>query len=150
MNIVIEGCDGTGKSTLAKHICDRFGLRYWHESQPRSYDEYVSMLSCGGTVFDRFCFGQFVYNRPEDRKLSEAELNKLLTEVFPATNTLLIYVDCSTEEIFNRMIARGEAQKKDAIEAEKWIKNIRGTYKEYLNKIGCPYVQVNGGFGLCI
>ena len=68
MNIVIEGCDGTGKSTIAKHLCEKLGLKYWHESQQRTFDEYKQMLEysnrwvTGGFVFDRFCFGQFVYN----------------------------------------------------------------------------------------
>lgn len=150
MNIVIEGCDGTGKSTLAMHLCERLGLVYCHESMPRTYDEYVAMLSYGGVVFDRFCLGQFIYNRPEERKMTEEELRKLMKEVFPATKTLFIYVDCKTEEIFKRMLARGEAQQKDFLEAEKWIKNIRGTYKGYLNNIGVPYIQVDGGFGLCM
>ena len=148
MNIVIEGCDGTGKSTLAKYLCERFNMYYWHESAPRTLEEYKMMLAPGGTVFDRFCLGQFVYNKPEERKMSEEELKILLNEVFPETNTILIYVDCETDKIFMRMVDRGEATKADFQQAEKWIKNIRGTYKGLLDKTGTKYVQFYGGFGL--
>lgn len=147
MNIVIEGCDGTGKSTLAKFLAERFGLYYWHESAPRSFDEYCQMLKAGGVVFDRFCFGQFVYNEIQDRKLNDEGLRALVRDIFPATNTLLIYVDCSTEEIINRLIARGEGSAEVRTDMEKWIKNIRGTYRAVLRESGAEYIEIDGGKG---
>ena len=147
MNIVIEGCDGTGKSTLAKFLSERFGLYYWHESAPRSFDEYCQMLKAGGVVFDRFCFGQFVYNEIPDRKMNDQALRTLVREVFPETNTLLIYVDCSTEEIIKRLIARGEGSNEARMDMEKWIKNIRGTYRAVLRESGAEYIEVDGGKG---
>lgn len=150
MNIVIEGCDGTGKSTLAKFLAERFGLYYWHESAPRSFDEYCQMLKSGGVVFDRFCYGQFVYNEPQDRKMNEQALHKLVTEVFPETGTLLLYIDCSTDEIIKRLIDRGEGDSSVRCDMEKWIKNIRGTYKSIITKSGAEYIQINGGDNICI
>lgn len=147
MNIVIEGCDGTGKSTLAKFLAETFGLYYWHESAPRSFAEYEQMLKSGGVVFDRFCFGQFVYNDIQDRKMNEEGLKALVQEVFPATKTLLIYVDCATDEIIRRLIARGEGSNEVRSDMEKWIKNIRGTYKSILRKSGAEYIEVDGGKG---
>ena len=147
MNIVIEGCDGTGKSTLAKFLAERFGLYYWHESAPRSFDEYCQMLKSGGVVFDRFCFGQFVYNETQDRKLNDEGLRALVRDIFPATNTLLIYVDCSTEEIIKRLIARGEGSAAVRPDMEKWIKNIRGTYRAVLRESGAEYIEIDGGKG---
>lgn len=147
MNIVIEGCDGTGKSTLAKFLAERFGLYYWHESAPRSFDEYCQMLKAGGVVFDRFCFGQFVYNEIPDRKMNDQALRTLVRDVFPETNTLLIYVDCSTEEIIKRLIARGEGSAAVRPDMEKWIKNIRGTYRAVLRESGAEYIEIDGGKG---
>lgn len=147
MNIVIEGCDGTGKSTLAKFLAERFGLYYWHESAPRSFDEYCQMLKAGGVVFDRFCFGQFVYNEIPDRKMNDQALRTLVRDIFPETNTLLIYVDCSTEEIIKRLIARGEGSAAVRPDMEKWIKNIRGTYRAVLRESGAEYIEIDGGKG---
>lgn len=145
MNIVIEGCDGTGKTTLAQFLAERFGLRYWHESAPRTFEEYKAMLECGGTVFDRFCFGQFVYNDEKDRKITKVELQKLVTEVFPRTGTLLIYVDLSTDEIVQRLIKRGEGSPAVRQDMERWIKNIRGTYRQYLKTSLADYIEIDGG-----
>lgn len=147
MNIVLEGCDGTGKSTIAKHLCKCLGLHYWHESQPRTFEEYRSMLEYGGFVFDRFCFGQFVYNAPEERKLTPEELKKLVTEVFAKTGTILLYVDAKTDTIINRLIQRGEGNPRYLVEMEKWIKNIRGTYKQVLRDAGAAYIEINGEGG---
>ena len=145
MNIIIEGCDGTGKSTLAKYLCDILGLRYWHESMPRTFAEYKSMLEYGGMVFDRFCLGQFIYNEEKDRKLTEQELTTLVSEIFPKTNTILIYVDCSTDTIIQRLIQRGEGNTGVRTAMEKWVKNIRGSYRELLSKIGVKYIEIDGG-----
>ena len=147
MNIVIEGCDGTGKSTIAKHICERLGLQYWHESQPRTFSEYKIMLEYGGFVFDRFCFGQFVYNTPEQQKMSFEELQLLIKEVFPATNTVLLYVDAHTEPIIQRLIQRGEGNEEIIPEMTKYIKNIRGTYRSVLRRSGAAYIEINGEGG---
>ena len=147
MNIVIEGCDGTGKSTIAKHLCERFGLHYWHESQPRTFEEYRQMLLSGGVVFDRFCFGQFVYNPPEEQLLSFEELKTLVHQIFPVTGTILLYVDAHTDTIISRLLKRGEGSEEIIPEMTKYLKNIRGTYKSIFNKCEAPYIEINGEGG---
>ena len=139
MNIVIEGCDGTGKSTLAQFLASKLGLRYWHESSPRNYEQYKQMLEYGGVVYDRFCYGQFVYNKPEERLLTLDELKKLQTEVFPATSTIVLYVDLNSEEILKRIQQRGESL------SIKEIKNIRGTYRELFRNAKTEYINLDGG-----
>ena len=149
MNIIIEGCDGTGKTFLAKFLCEKLGMYYWHESAPRSLEEYKQMLAPGGIVFDRFCFGQFAYNTEEQRKLNIDQLRELCETVFPQTHTLVIYVDASTELIIDRLVARGEGTPADKAEMEKWIKNIRGTYRQLLREAGAEYIIIDGGKGTC-
>lgn len=149
MNIVIEGCDGTGKSTLANYLCERLNLYYWHESAPRTLEEYKQMLTPGGIVFDRFCFGQFIYNSPEERKLTQQELKELI-EFFKQTQTLLIYVDCPTEVIIQRLIDRGEGDPHMKFDMEKWVKNIRGSYTQLFRESGADYITIKGDTGLCL
>ena len=143
MNIIIEGCDGTGKSTLARYF-ESLGMFYWHESEPRSFEEYCKMLSTDNVVFDRFCFGQFVYNLPEQRKMTEEELHLLATEIAPKTNTLIIYVNCPTQVIIDRLIERGEGAEELRMDMEKYVKNIRGTYRSVLTQSGAKYIEING------
>ena len=144
MNIVIEGCDGSGKTAIAKYLCEHLGMYYWHESSPRALEEYKQMLSSGGVIFDRFCFGQFVYNPEEQRKLSPEELKHLVQDIFPQTHTLLVYVNCPTEVIIKRLLERGEGKPEHRFEMEKWVKNIRGTYRSVLKESGADYIELNG------
>lgn len=150
MNIVIEGCDGTGKTTIAKFLCDKLGMYYWHESAPRSIEEYQQMLTPGGVVFDRFCFGQFVYNTEEQRKMTKEQLTHLCKEVFDQTHTIVIFVDMDSEGIVRRLIERGEGSNSDKADMISWVKNIRGTYRQILRESGVDYIEINGGKGLCI
>lgn len=149
MNIIIEGCDGTGKTMLAEYLCKQLNMYYWHESNPRTLDEYKQMLKSGGVVFDRFCFGQFVYNTPDQRKMSLEQLQELV-QYFKETATLLIYVNCSSEVIAKRLIARGEGNVDKMTEMIKWIKNIRGTYRQLLQDAKADYIEINGETGLCL
>lgn len=147
MNIILEGCNGTGKTTLAKHLCETLGLMYWHESEPRTLGEYATMLAYGNVLFDRFCFGQFVYNTPEQRKLTIEDLTHLVEKVFPDTNTILIYVDCQSDKIVDRLIARGEGKEENREEMIRWAKNIRGTYQSILRQSNAKFIEVNGSGG---
>lgn len=147
MNIVIEGCDGTGKSTLAKYLCNQLGLYYWHENAPRTLEEYKQMLAPGGTVFDRFCLGQFIYNSPEERKLSQEDLQELF-QYFKKSNTILLFVDAPTNVIIDRMLSRGEGTQELKYDMEKWIKNIRGAYRGLLKDVGAEYIEINGEKGV--
>ena len=147
MNIILEGCDGTGKTTLAKHLCETLGLVYWHESEPRAVGEYQTMLSYGNVLFDRFCFGQFVYNTADQRKMTMEELTQLVSEVFPATGTIVLYVDCKSDEIVNRLIARGEGKEEFREEMTRWVKNIRGTYQSVFRQCGARFIEINGTGG---
>ena len=79
--------------------------------------------------------------------MTPEELEKLVTEVFPQTNTILIYVDAKTDTIINRLIQRGEGNPRYLMEMEKWIKNIRGTYRQVLRESGAAYIEINGEGG---
>lgn len=66
--IIIEGTDGTGKSTLAREL-QQVGYAYVHASAPQEsnwYDEYVGPLvgavqSCTPVVCDRWHIGELVW-----------------------------------------------------------------------------------------
>ena len=68
-------------------------------------------------------------------------------EVFPKTNTVLLYVDAHTDTIIERLIARGEGSRNIKEKMTKYIKNIRGTYRSVLRQAGVPYIEINGEGG---
>ena len=82
MIIILEGPDGSGKTTLAKTLAQVHNLEYHHEGPPPTHIpplEYYGQLledarwrdsPRSGTIFDRFALGQLVYGpifRKDDR-----------------------------------------------------------------------------------
>lgn len=98
MLIVIEGPDGSGKTTLAKQLAERFGLTYHHEGPPpkdipalEHYGAVLENLRQEKVVFDRFALGERVYGpvlRGVDG-LGEEGWN-LIQRLFRATNVFTI------------------------------------------------------------
>lgn len=81
MIIILEGPDGCGKTTLAKHLCKTFKLDYKHEGPPSTnksaYDHYSDLLEDAHgkrVIFDRFALGELVYG-PILRGISRLDAN---------------------------------------------------------------------------
>lgn len=67
--VIVEGIDGSGKTTLAERIASEFGAEYQHVGPPRedmsAFAEHVEYALgtnvVARSVFDRFHFGCFAY-----------------------------------------------------------------------------------------
>jgi hypothetical protein len=68
-NLIFEGCDCVGKTKIAKHLCNKYGLKYNHLSAPKDlndgkkqYKELINKLNNNvGNIYDRGWLGEFVY-----------------------------------------------------------------------------------------
>ena len=117
MLIVLEGCDGTGKTTLAQFLSKLLGAEIIHCSTHtrNDYDFFRRIIDAAehrNIIADRWCYGQFVYqekaNRPlEDMRTAERNLQDL-EELMLMTGAKVILVDAPTQTIEKRLIDRGE------------------------------------------
>lgn len=117
MLVVLEGCDGTGKSTLAKFLAQVLNAEVIHctAETPNTFSFFRSIIRASkdkNIIADRFCYGQFVYQDPEDRKLSEEDLRHLEVGML-YEGAKVILVTAPAETIEARLKARGETTRLD-------------------------------------
>lgn len=111
MNIIIEGTDGTGKSTLAKYLQENFNLKYHHSSSEtdNNFDYHFELLdSNDDVVLDRFQLGEIIYplftpNRESKITLSQAVMLSRMED----TLTIILYAS-DTSVLKERIHERGE------------------------------------------
>jgi len=77
MLIVIDGPDGSGKTTLARHLQEKHGATYHHDKGPPEAEDlvayFLSLLARGG-IIDRFALSEMVYG-PLLRGRSRIDIN---------------------------------------------------------------------------
>lgn len=112
MLIILEGCDGAGKTTIAKNLAEILDAEIIHctRETPNTFEYFKGIISRATTkniIADRFCYGQFVYQEEHERKLTINHLD-LLEKWMGLIDVKLIYVTSSVETIEARLKNRGE------------------------------------------
>lgn len=145
MKIIIEGCDGVGKTTLAETLANTLNGRVEHDSEPKTYDQYMERLNQKGVViFDRFFLGQFVYNKQEERKMTRQELLKLITHCSSRKDVLLLYLEMDTAKLLDRLTSRNKDEQEKDIEMFKRMG--LNNFKEYIDVTKIRYQKYTKRF----
>lgn len=131
MLIVLEGCDGSGKTTLANKLAAILDAEIIHctTETPNDYSffsQIIAMAEKRNIIADRFCYGQFVYQKPEERKLDSVDLYHLELYMMN-TGARVLYVDCDEPILKKRLGNRGEVTMKP-------IREIRRAYEKAFSK----------------
>ena len=86
MLIVLEGCDGSGKSTLAEllkylaHDPEEVEVIHATRETPNTREWFEKIMDDAkhrNIVMDRAFWGQFVYQKPEERHMGFSDLSAL-------------------------------------------------------------------------
>ena len=112
MLIILEGADGAGKSTIAKRLARILNARIIHctKDTPNDLAYFRSILYASEErhiIADRFCYGQFVYQSEEERKLTQDELYRLEADMLNM-GAKVVYVTASEKTIETRLNKRNE------------------------------------------
>lgn len=141
--IILEGCDGTGKTTLAMKIQAEnpdmnFEIVHCTRHTPNNYEYFLEMLNSDkNIIMDRSFIGQFVYNtltdRVNNRWMSNRDLSNI-EEHIDCLNTYtniyvhIIYVDANDNAILYN--CKNDAD--DSYYDLDYIKDIKSRYRSFM------------------
>lgn len=110
--VVIDGCDGTGKTTLSRQISTRHGHRLSHASlSPADIDLFAKyhgiITGPGPLVLDRSFVSELVYG-PLERGMSRLSLDQAaqLATIVGDRRGVLVHLTGQPERIIARLRAR--------------------------------------------
>lgn len=145
MLIVLEGCDGSGKSSLAELLAQLYNAKVIHATceTPNDmpwFNQIMDEAKTSNIIMDRAFWGQFVYQKPLERKLGFADLS-VLEKRLEAEGGKLIYV-YSPERIINRRL-----NKRSEVTSRP-VRYILKKYKNLCIHANCPVIWYNSHTGL--
>jgi hypothetical protein len=153
-HIVLEGPDGSGKTTLAQYLVKNWGYRYVHQGQPTHENmlvEYARIFleeitqDLRPVVFDRLHVGELVYGplfRGRDRMFGLRGL-KLLNMLLVAKGARTIFCMPPYEVVRKNWVAR---LKIEMVKEEKPFQEVYERYRDFLSYADhvYDYSQPNG------
>ena len=137
MNVILEGLDAAGKTTLAEKIRDKWGFSILHSTASTRNDlpYHLDLLDYrSNTVFDRFHVGEYVYPKVYDRKakMNYKELEEVERRIIDNNDIFIIFITSKMQIINERLIARGEENYlAEMDEQNKWFRKYVKRFEKY-------------------
>ena len=142
MRIILEGADGTGKTTLANILAHKYGLDICHCTQhdPADFNFYRETMRKENVIWDRHTIGELIYPIVFDRvaKVTPQEAKAIISMAI-AEDVKIFVLTCDQEILEKRVAERG-------IEHEKITENlawIDQKFKECAKWLGVPIIDTS-------
>lgn len=135
MKIILEGVDGSGKTTLANILAFKYGLDICHCTQhdPGDYDFYKQTARKENVVWDRHTIGELIYPTIFDRKQKiSTEDARLALSYLRNDGGKVLVLTGDLDIIRNRLIKRGGEDQRILNNLE-WIDSQFRTYAAAFN-----------------
>lgn len=142
MKIILEGCDGTGKTTLANLLAEKYGMDVCHctHKDPADYEFYKQTLRKENVIWDRHTLGELIYpNIFKRRAQIGAEDARLLMHYAKEEKVKVFVLTCNVTEIWRRLDRRGNENRK----IYENVPYIDEQFKFYAKQFGIPIIDTS-------
>lgn len=129
MRIYLDGVDGSGKSTTAKYLAERFKLDIFclTKDSESSIKKYCEMRHMDNTVYDRTFLSEIVYPKVFGRepRLNYSQAYDLVTVYTINPDDLFVICTANNNDIRKRIKARG-------YEYPEILRNVEEINRQYV------------------
>ena len=142
MKIVLEGCDGTGKTTLAKILADRYKLDICHCTQKDAadYNFYRQTLRKEDVIWDRHTIGELIYPKVFNRDAQiGTEDARLVIHYGKEEGVKFFVLTADIEVIKNRLLGRGNEDNRIV----KMCEEIDARFRFYAEQYDIPIIDTS-------
>lgn len=123
MKIILEGADGTGKTTLANILAEKYGLTVCHCTQhdPSDFYFYKETFRKENTVWDRHTIGELIYPQVfgRDPQISKVEA-QVLIELAKEADVKILVLTCE-DKVLKRRLAERKDEHHLIAKSIEWI-----------------------------
>ena len=141
MKIILEGCDGTGKTTLAKLLAEKYGLDICHctAEDPKDFAFYKHTARKENVIWDRHTIGELIYPKVFDRSCEISTEDARIALAYARENGGKVFVlTADIDDITERLWHKHEDMR--IINNIKWIND---EFKFYAKMFGVPIIDTS-------
>lgn len=136
MKLIIEGCDGVGKTTLVKLLAEKYGLDVCHCTQydPADFAFYKQTARKENIIWDRHTIGELIYPQVFNRKQQISPEDARIVLSYARENGGKVFVlTAPNHEIRKRLLARNVPEDSKILENIEMINEKFLFYAEAFN-----------------